>query len=56
MSLRSFRHHYWDIPANNGVEVLKLYYVCQMLYILVQIFSKVALLALYQRLFPGFIQ
>jgi len=37
------------------VELLKLYYVCQMLYILVQVFSKVAILALFQRLFPGFI-
>ena len=37
------------------MELLKLYYVCQMLYILVQVFSKVAILALFQRLFPGFI-
>jgi len=50
-----FGLHYWNIPAQSGVELLKLYYVCQMLYVLVQIFSKVAILALYQRLFPGFI-
>lgn len=56
MSLKGFGLHYWNIPAENGVELLKLYYVCQMLYVLVQIFSKVAILALYQRLFPDFIK
>ncbi|KAF2819619.1 hypothetical protein CC86DRAFT_412921 [Ophiobolus disseminans] len=56
MSLKGFGLHYWDIPVENGVELLKLYYVCQMLYILVQIFSKVAILSLYQRLFPNFIR
>jgi hypothetical protein len=56
MSLKGFGLHYWNIPVVNGVELLKLYYVCQMLYILVQVFSKVAILALYQRLFPGFIR
>ncbi|KAF2028703.1 hypothetical protein EK21DRAFT_69056, partial [Setomelanomma holmii] len=55
MSLKGFGNHYWNIPVKNGVELLKLYYVCQMLYILVQIFSKVAILALYQRLVPDFI-
>ena len=55
MSLMGFGLHYWNIPLAHGVELLKLYYVCQMLYVLVQIFSKVAILSLYSRLFPGFI-
>ncbi|CAN9175011.1 unnamed protein product [Alternaria alternata] len=54
MSLMGFGLHYWDIPVAHGVELLKLYYACQMLYVLVQIFSKVAILALYSRLFPQF--
>ncbi|RAR08087.1 integral membrane protein [Stemphylium lycopersici] len=54
MSSMGFGLHYWDIPVAHGVELLKLYYACQMLYVLVQIFSKVAILALYSRLFPDF--
>jgi hypothetical protein len=48
--------HYWNVPTHNAVELLKLFYVCQMLYIAVQVFSKVAVLALYSRLFPDFIK
>jgi hypothetical protein len=55
MSLKGFGLHYWNVPTDNAVQLLKLFYVCQMLYILVQIFSKVAILALYTRLFPEFI-
>jgi len=33
VSLKRFSLHYWVIPAENGVELLKLYYVCQMLYL-----------------------
>lgn len=54
MSIRGFGKHYWNVPGENGVSLLKLFYVCQMLYILVQVFSKVAILALYARLFPNF--
>ncbi|KAJ8118050.1 hypothetical protein OPT61_g890 [Boeremia exigua] len=52
MSLKGFGLHYWNVPTENGVGLLKLFYVCQMLYVAVQIFSKVAILALYSRLFP----
>ncbi|UPX14995.1 uncharacterized protein EKO05_0005463 [Ascochyta rabiei] len=55
MSLKGFGLHYWDVPTSNAVELLKLFYVCQMLYVAVQVFSKVAILALYLRLFPDFI-
>ncbi|KAL6705174.1 hypothetical protein ACN47E_007279 [Coniothyrium glycines] len=55
MSQMGFGMHYWNVPAENGVALLKMFYVCQMLYILVQIFSKVAILVLYSRLFPDFI-
>lgn len=55
MSLMGFGLHYWHVPVKNGVELLQLYYVCQMLYVLVQVFAKVAILSLYSRLFPGFI-
>lgn len=56
MSLMGFGLHYWNVPVQNGPDLLKLFYACQMLYILVQIFSKVAILALYARLFPEFIR
>lgn len=56
MSLKGFGLHYWNVPTDNAVELLKLFYVCQMLYVAVQVFSKVAVLALYSRLFPNFIK
>lgn len=56
MSLKGFGLHYWNVPTSNAVELLKLFYVCQMLYVAVQIFSKVAILALYSRLFPDYIR
>ncbi|KAF1355748.1 hypothetical protein EJ07DRAFT_32511, partial [Lizonia empirigonia] len=56
MSLKGFGLHYWNVPTSNAVELLKLFYVCQMLYVAVQIFSKVAILTLYSRLFPGYIR
>jgi hypothetical protein len=56
MSLKGFGLHYWNVPATNAVELLKLFYVCQMLYVAVQVFSKVAILSLYSRLFPDFIK
>ncbi|KAL1595927.1 hypothetical protein SLS60_009617 [Paraconiothyrium brasiliense] len=56
MSLKGFGLHYWNVQTANAVVLLKLFYVCQMLYIAVQIFSKVAILALYSRLFPDFIK
>ncbi|KAK1919229.1 hypothetical protein P3342_008953 [Pyrenophora teres f. teres] len=51
MSLMGFGLHYWNIPPEHGVALLKYWYVCQMMYIMVQIFSKVAILSLYSRLF-----
>ncbi|KAF1977568.1 hypothetical protein BU23DRAFT_578050 [Bimuria novae-zelandiae CBS 107.79] len=44
-----------SLMAENGPELLKMFYVCQMLYVLVQVFAKVAILVLYSRLFPDFI-
>jgi hypothetical protein len=55
MAFLGFGLHYWNIPVANAVELLKLYYVCQMFYVVVQVFSKVAILSLYSQLFPGFI-
>ncbi|KAH7411952.1 hypothetical protein DE146DRAFT_674366 [Phaeosphaeria sp. MPI-PUGE-AT-0046c] len=52
MSIKGFGLHYWNVKTTNAVELLKLFYVCQMLYIAVQVFSKVAILSLYSRLFP----
>lgn len=51
MSLTGFGLHYWTISPEQGVQLLKLLYVCQMMYVLVQVFSKVAILSLYSRLF-----
>lgn len=56
MSVMGFGLHYWHVPSKNGIDLLKLFYVCQMLYIAVQVFSKVAILALYARLFPDTIR
>lgn len=56
MSIEGFGLHYWNVPTGHAVTLLKLFYVCQMLYVAVQIFSKVAILALYTRLFPDFIK
>ena len=56
MSLKGFGLHYWNVAIASAVELLKLFYVCQMLYVAVQILSKVAFLALYSRLFPDFIE
>lgn len=51
-----FGLHYWHVPGENAVALLKLFYVCQMVYIAVQVFAKVAILALYSRLFPDTIR
>ena len=51
MSLIGFGLHYWNIPPDHGVQLLKLLYVCQLMYVLVQVFAKVAILSLYYRLF-----
>lgn len=56
MSLKGFGLHYWNVTARNGVELLQLYYVCQMLYVWIQVFSKIAILSLYQRMLPGSLQ
>ncbi|KAH6642006.1 hypothetical protein C7974DRAFT_326858 [Boeremia exigua] len=56
MSLKGFGLHYWNVPTTNAVILLKLFYVCQMLYVAVQIVSKIAILALYSRLFPDHIK
>ncbi|KAF2131803.1 hypothetical protein P153DRAFT_312509, partial [Dothidotthia symphoricarpi CBS 119687] len=54
MSLIGLGTHYWNVSAENIVELLKLYYVCQLTYIPVQVFSKVSILALFSRLFQDF--
>lgn len=56
MSLMGFGLHYWHVPGENAVDLLKLFYVCQMVYIAVQVFAKVSILALYSRLFPDTIR
>ncbi|KAF2997086.1 hypothetical protein E8E13_003086 [Curvularia kusanoi] len=53
MSLKGFGLHYWNVETVHAVALLKLFYVCQMLYVAVQIFAKIAILALYSRLFPA---
>ncbi|KAL2063910.1 hypothetical protein VTL71DRAFT_4404 [Oculimacula yallundae] len=44
--------HYWTVPLLNGILILKLYYVAQMFYVLIQVSAKMSLLLLYIRVFP----
>ncbi|KFZ02212.1 hypothetical protein V500_00365 [Pseudogymnoascus sp. VKM F-4518 (FW-2643)] len=47
-----FGKHFWDVNPDNVVILRKLYYISQILYILVQGLAKVSILLLYLRIFP----
>lgn len=51
-----FGTHYWHVAPEHGTTLLQLFWVVQMLYIIIQAFTKLAILALLARVFqtPGF--
>lgn len=46
-----FGRHFWDISPLNGVAIAKLFYAGQLLYIVIQVTSKVAILLFFWRIF-----
>ncbi|KFY05161.1 hypothetical protein O988_00212 [Pseudogymnoascus sp. VKM F-3808] len=50
---RGFGKHFWDVPPQNLVLLRKLYYISQILYIIVQSVAKLSILLLYLRIFPN---
>ncbi|KFY63171.1 hypothetical protein V497_02092 [Pseudogymnoascus sp. VKM F-4516 (FW-969)] len=50
---RGFGKHFWDVPPQNLVLLRKLYYISQILYVIVQSLAKFSILLLYLRIFPS---
>ncbi|KAK1995773.1 integral membrane protein [Colletotrichum falcatum] len=48
-----FGNHFWDIDPNNAEPIAKLYYSIQMLYIVILILVKSAIVAFFARIFPA---
>ncbi|OHF01597.1 integral membrane protein [Colletotrichum orchidophilum] len=46
-----FGTHYWNIGLDAGIKLLKLSYVVQQLYILIQVFAKISILLFFSRIF-----
>ncbi|KAK2018117.1 integral membrane protein [Colletotrichum eremochloae] len=47
-----FGNHFWDIDPNNAEGISKLYYSIQMLYVVILILVKGAIVAFFRRIFP----
>ncbi|KAI1842862.1 hypothetical protein JX266_010880 [Neoarthrinium moseri] len=52
-SRMGFGLHYWNIRVGDGEELLRLFYVAQLLYISIQVSAKVSIACLFMRLFPA---
>ncbi|KAJ0276280.1 hypothetical protein COL940_008352 [Colletotrichum noveboracense] len=48
-----FGLHYWNVQPSNSVTLIQLFYAGQQLYILVQVFAKISILLLFDRLFSS---
>ncbi|RKF64650.1 putative integral membrane protein [Erysiphe neolycopersici] len=48
-----FGKHMWQIPLNEGLQLVKPFYALQFLYIAVQVLAKISLLLVYQRIYPS---
>ncbi|KAG9252570.1 uncharacterized protein F5Z01DRAFT_690857 [Emericellopsis atlantica] len=48
-----FGKHYWTVNAENAPAIFQLFYSSQILYVLVQVTAKVAILVLFGRIFPA---
>ncbi|KAK1594250.1 uncharacterized protein LY79DRAFT_589400 [Colletotrichum navitas] len=47
-----FGNHFWDINPSHAEGIAKLYYVIQMLYVVILIMVKTAIVAFFARIFP----
>ncbi|KFY52244.1 hypothetical protein V496_08589 [Pseudogymnoascus sp. VKM F-4515 (FW-2607)] len=50
---RGFGKHFWDVPPQNLESLEKLYYISQILYVVVQTLAKLSILLLFLRVFPS---
>jgi hypothetical protein len=50
---KGFGKHAWDVPPGNVNTILEVYYIAQILYVLVQTLAKISILLLFLRIFPG---
>ena len=50
---KGFGKHAWDVPPGGVNTILELYYIAQILYVLVQTLAKISILLLFLRIFPG---
>ncbi|KAH7121365.1 hypothetical protein EDB81DRAFT_913512 [Dactylonectria macrodidyma] len=48
-----FGLHYWNVDVTHAVPILKMMYVSEILYIVIQVAAKGSLLAFYARIFPN---
>ncbi|GKT97107.1 integral membrane protein [Colletotrichum tofieldiae] len=48
-----FGTHYWNVELAKGTKLIQLFYVVQMLYILIQVFAKISILLFFSRIFPA---
>lgn len=48
-----FGRHVWNVNPANAIPLLKIYWISQVFYALVQLVSMVSILALYSRVFPA---
>ncbi|GKT42882.1 satratoxin biosynthesis SC1 cluster protein 4 [Colletotrichum spaethianum] len=48
-----FGTHYWNVELASGTKLIQLFYVVQMLYILIQVFAKISILLFFSRIFPA---
>ncbi|OBT90742.1 hypothetical protein VE02_00676 [Pseudogymnoascus sp. 03VT05] len=51
-STRGFGKHFWDVPPQNLELLEKLYYISQILYVIVQALAKFSILLVFLRVFP----
>lgn len=52
-SRMGFGSHYWNVGVGNGVVLLQMFYVAQLLYIAIQVTAKVSIACLFIRIFPA---
>ncbi|KAF9872490.1 integral membrane protein [Colletotrichum karsti] len=48
-----FGMHYWNVEPSAGEKLIKLFYVAQQIYILIQVFAKISILLFFSRIFPA---
>ncbi|EFQ33611.1 uncharacterized protein GLRG_08540 [Colletotrichum graminicola M1.001] len=48
-----FGTHYWNVEFANGRKLAQLFYAAQILYILIQVFTRISILLFMSRIFPA---